>query len=499
MADFSRAQELLDSDPEQFRKLLLELRKTQFVPHVNQKPILDSTARFKVVNCGRRFGKSLLAAHLAVKKAREPNQMIWWCAPTYRVAKRGYAMLIAQIPEGVLLHEPVPETAFDSGRSVALRFKNGSKIELFSAERPEGMLGAAVDLAILDEAAIMPGRIWNQIISPTLIDREGSALMISTPRGRNWFYSVWLKGQDESQTEWASWSYSTQENPTLPPGEADRLAADLPRLEADQEIYAKWLAAGSSVFLLEEFAIQRDPVSANGIVGGLDEDGNPYGPEITGTVFLGVDLARTSDYTVLYGEIERNRRNCFYARWNGVSWPEQKLRIKRAVRTILRAGADHVTLMVDDGGGGSVIIEDLQEEGYDVVGVNFTTSKANMVRLLATDLEMGRAFVLEDGLTEFENYGMKATASGKTSYSAPEGQHDDIVSSKILAHHGAVNEGFGEVEPMEVIQVNPTRQELEEEDEDDFSDLLEDEGPMDLDDHFGQDIDPGELLRRGWF
>lgn len=357
------------------------------------------------------------------------------------------------------------------------------------------MLGAAVDLAIMDEAAIMPGRIWYQIISPTLIDREGEALMISTPRGRNWFYDVWTRGQDEAQKDWASWTFTTQDNETLPTGEADRMAADLPRLEADQEIYAKWLAAGSSVFLLEEYAKQRDVVSDTGIV---------VGPDIKGTVFLGVDLARTNDYTVLYGELEYNRKNCYYARWNGVAWSEQKQRIRRAVRTILRAGAEHVTLMVDDGNAGTVIIEDLQEEGYDVLGVNFTTHKANMVRLLATDLEMGKAFVLEDGLVEFENYGMRVTASGKTSYSAPDSQHDDIVCSKMLAHWGCVNEGFGDVEPMIEMKANPTRQELDEEDEDDFSDLVEEgfdyeEEPVDLAAEFGNEIDHGELLRRGWF
>ena len=489
MAD-DRLGELLESDPEQWLKLFRELRQVQFVPHANQQEILDSDARFKAVNCGRRFGKSLLGAHVALKKAREPNQIIFWIAPVYRNAKRGYEMILKQLPKELLNHEPQDPRGFDTGQTMVLRFKNGSRIEFFSAERPEVMLGAKVDLAVLDEAALMPSQIWNRVVSPMVIDNLGEALLLSTPRGRNWFYDAYQKGQDPQNDDWASWTFTTQDNPTLPPGEADRMASDMPRLEADQEIYAKWLAGGASVFLLEEFAKQRDIVLPSGLVDG---------PEVKGTVFLGVDLARTNDFTVLYGELEYNRKNCFYARWNGVAWPEQKLRIKRAVRTILRAGADHVSLIVDDAGGGSVIIEDLQEEGYDVLGINFTTHKANMVRLLATDLEMGRAFVLEDGITEFENYAMKITAAGKSTYNAPEGQNDDVVCGKMLAHWGAVNEGFGEVEPMEVIQVNPTRQELEEEDEDDFSDLLEDEGPMDLDDHFGQDIDHGELLRRGWF
>jgi hypothetical protein len=90
--------------------------------------------------------------------------------------------------------------------------------------------------------------------------------MISTPRGRNWFYDVWLKGQDPEQTEWASWTFTTQDNPTLPPGEADRMAADMPRMEADQEIYAKWLAAGSACSCSTSAAIQRAAILENGLV-----------------------------------------------------------------------------------------------------------------------------------------------------------------------------------------------------------------------------------------
>jgi hypothetical protein len=319
---------------------------------------------------------------------------------------------------------------------VILRFKNGSKMEFYSAERPEGMLGAAVDFAVLDEAAIMPSRIWNQIVSPTLIDHLGGALMISTPRGYNWFHKVWQKGQDPLQTDWESWTFTTQDNPTLPEGEADRMAADMPRMEADQEIYAKWVAAGSAVFILDDRAIQGDRV----LDGGLVEDCPPLGH-----VVLGIDLARTNDYTVLYGARARDRKNVYFERMQAIAWAEQRRRIARACRRLAANGATSLTLMVDEGNAGSVIVEDLQEAGYDVVGVNFTTHKANMVRLLANDLERGRAFVLDEKLDEFSSYQMSMTPGGRMTYSAPEGDHDDVVSAKMLSHWGLATEGIPEV------------------------------------------------------
>jgi hypothetical protein len=437
--DAGRLLALAQSDPEEFKRVIKAVSSTVVRPHAGQQLVLDSPARFKVMNCGRRWGKTVLAAKTAVQASRKPKQMIWWVAPTYRITKRGYAEVLRQLPDGVLSKPAPPDTNFDAGRSVILHFKNGSVMEFYSAERPEGMLGAAVDYVVIDEAARMKAATWEQTISPTLIDHLGRALIISTPRGRNWFYKVWQKGQDKAQTEWDSWTFTTQDNPTLPPGEADRMARDMPRLEAEQEIYAKWLAEGSSVFSLRHPNVVQD--SAIHPDSFLVEDCPPKGH-----VMLGIDLGRTNDYTVLYGTREVDRKNVYFERWNGIAWSEQRRRIARAVRTLTASGAEGITLMVDEGNAGSVIVEDLEEAGYDVVGVNFTTHKANMVRLLANDLERGRAFILDEKRDEFEDYQMAMTPTGRFTYSAPEGGHDDVVSAKMLAHWGCVNEGVANIE-----------------------------------------------------
>jgi len=478
MADqgFEKLKALAETNPEEFRRLMHNVQAKTVVPHAGQLPILESTARFKVVNSGRRFGKTTCAAKMLVAKSRKKNQMLWWVAPTYKVVKRGYAEILKQLPDGVLTHTPPPESNFDAGRSVILRLKNGTKIELYSAERPEGMLGAGVDFVVMDEAGTMPSRIWNQIVSPTLIDRLGEALMIGTPRGRNWFYQSWQKGQDPQQPDWESWTFTTEDNPTLPPGEAARMAADLPRLTADQEIYAKFLAAGSSTFWIGDKATQIAPTPLdNGLIEG-------FAP--AGYVVLGVDLARTNDYTVFYGARASDRRNCYFERMQAITWPEQKRRLRRAVRTLMRAGAENVMLVIDSTGVGDPIVEDMEAEGYDVVPINFTTHKANMVKLLAKDLEENKAFILDEGKLEFENYTMAITPGGRMTYSAPEGEHDDVVAAKMLQHWGLINEGVPEVQMIGAGETDvddlrdPWDIEYDEEgdpiEESDFSDLLDD-------------------------
>jgi hypothetical protein len=471
----ARLQKLYEENPSEFRRVMAEALKRTVIPHAGQVPVLESQARFKVMNCGRRFGKTVLAAKIMTMKARKSDQMLWWVAPTYRIVKRGYVEVLKQLPAGSLRKAAPPASNFDAGRAVILEFKNGTTMEFYSAERPEGMLGAAVDFAVLDEAARMKADVWQETVSPTLIDHLGGCLIISTPRGRNWFYDVWRLGQPGGDPEYESWTFITDDNPTLPPGEAARMAATMPKSKADQEIYAKWLAAGSAVFLLEEQAKQDSAIKPSGLVEGEGVVKNHH-------VFLGVDLARTNDWTVLYGERD-DGYNVFFERMQDVAWAEQRRRIRRAVSILRNAGATGVTLMIDEGNGQTTTVEDLQDGGYDAIGINFTTKKAHMVRLLANDLERGATSVLDDpeyGVLEFENYAMDVTPTGRYTYAAPEGQHDDVVSAKMLAHWGAVNEGSGAVQIIDadetpVQRAAPTESPLSA-DTDPWGDMEEFEG-----------------------
>jgi hypothetical protein len=303
--------------------------------------------------------------------------------------------------------------------------------------------------------------------------------MISTPRGKNWFYNVWLLGQDPNNNLWESWTFTSHSNTELPEGAVDVMVAQIPRTEAQQEIYAQWLAEGAQVFIIPDAAKDKGVVMGDGIVWDADEFGNPsVAREVSGAVFLGVDLARTNDYTVLYGAREHDRKNVYFERFNNIAWEEQRRRIKRAVRTLMRAGAEYVMLMVDEGNGGTIIIEDLQEAGFTCEGVNFTSKKQNMVRLLATDIEVGHAYILTDAqYSEFENYAMTTTARGVLQYSAPDGQHDDVVSSKLLSHWGCVNFGTGNVQLVTPgdLSVDLVERDPWDDEDDDGEDLIDED------------------------
>lgn len=368
---------------------------------------------------------TVIGAKKCLLKARQPNQTIWWCAPTYKVVRRGYAEILRQLPPGLLSKAAPSETSFDAGRSVKLHFKNGSVIELYSAERPESMLGEGVDYVVLDEAATMSKAVWETIIRPTLMDSQGEALMISTPRQRNWFYYFWMRGQsnDPRDADVASWKFPTSANPYIKQSEIEELEHSLPMLIFEQEVLAEFISAAGSVFRFSDKQVVE-----------------PVKPK--GHVVIGVDLAKSNDFTVFSAARADDMMPCGFDRMREVSWPMQRNRLKSFAMRLLREGATHVTLVMDSTGVGDPITEDMEVAGFDVVPINFKKWKQQMVIQLSKDLEDGIVRVsTEEELHEYENYTYKVTDAGNWTYSAPEGQHDDIVSAKMLQHWGVTKEG----------------------------------------------------------
>jgi hypothetical protein len=151
-------------------------------PHVNQKKILDAEKRFIVIMCGRRFGKSELSQILIIKEALKGGQVAY-ITPTYGLAQVFFERLTKVLP-------------FKSNISkLKIYCPNEGSIEFFTGERLDNLRGRKFHLVIVDEAAFIPDLEdgWNNSIRPTLTDYEGKAVFLSTPRGKNFFYSLFMK------------------------------------------------------------------------------------------------------------------------------------------------------------------------------------------------------------------------------------------------------------------------------------------------------------------
>jgi len=147
--------------------------------NAGQQLVAASPARFKVVIAGRRWGKTHLALRELARVARMPYRNCWYIAPTYRMCKQ-------------ILWEPLKAklsglnwVAKINESDLTIVLRNGSRISLRGADNPDSLRGVSLDVAIFDEFAWIDDAAWTSVIRPTLSDRKGSAMFISTPMGRN--------------------------------------------------------------------------------------------------------------------------------------------------------------------------------------------------------------------------------------------------------------------------------------------------------------------------
>lgn len=210
--------------------------------HKTQLEIAKNEARFKVVCCGRRWGKTLLGITLCVRSAVK-GKRIWWVAPTYKQAREGWAYLMQlafKIPGAKFLKGEL-EVTFPGGGQVQIRTEGGD---------PNNLRGSGLDGVVLDEAAYIKPESWELVLRPALADKQGWALFISTPQHYNWFYELYERGEKELYGDWASWQAPTWDNPYVPETEIETNQREMLPEDFDQEFGASFTAVGGAVFRL---------------------------------------------------------------------------------------------------------------------------------------------------------------------------------------------------------------------------------------------------------
>lgn len=198
-----------------------------------QSDIFRDQSRFRVVVAGRRFGKTFLSTAELLRHSGESGKNVWYVAPTYKAAKEiAWSMLIQVIPPGYI------RTRNETTLTITLI--NGSTISLKGAEKPDNLRGRSLDFVVMDEFADMRPEAWNEVIRPSLSDRQGGALFIGTPKGRNHFYDLYGKGLD-GDPNWSAHQFTTIEGGNVPAEEIVQARADLDERTFKQEYEAAFV------------------------------------------------------------------------------------------------------------------------------------------------------------------------------------------------------------------------------------------------------------------
>jgi len=379
-------------------------------PHRGQAALHDSVARFRVAACGRRWGKTIASTAEIIKSAWEkPHSVSFWVAPVYRQSMIAFDLARKGVPKRAL------GSINRTERKITLI--NGSTIEFKSAEIPHTLRGFGIDFLVVDEAAFLPRELWEEVLRPALSDRRGRALFVGTPKGKNWFFSLFSKGRDRGEENWDSFSFPTSDNPLIPASEIEDAKNSLPERVFRQEYLAQFVGDASSVF----------SDIARIVRGKLD------GPLPHQTYSGGLDIARYRDYTVLV-ILDSRGSLVYFDRFTNVSFRIMKERVVMAMRRYHNA-----PLWVDSTGVGDPILEELRRMGAAARGFRFTaSSKAALVENLILNIEEEKITIppIPELIDELFMFGATTTPTGGVHYGAPVGYHDDCVIALALAAWG---------------------------------------------------------------
>lgn len=204
-----------------------------------QNVIAADTHRFRVVNVGRRAGKTTLAIEEIKGKALSKPARIAYIAPTFQQARDiAWQQLKAELAPIII---NVNESRLEIRTRTAKSAKEESIIMLRGWEAIETLRGQYFDFIVIDEIASMRGwkENWEEVIRPTLTDKKGEALFISTPKGFNHFYELYNKENDpDGGQDYKSFHFTSFENPHIPPDELETARKEMTEDRFAQEYLA---------------------------------------------------------------------------------------------------------------------------------------------------------------------------------------------------------------------------------------------------------------------
>lgn len=256
-------------DPER-KKYIFD--KIEYQPHsADQQEIHDSDARFRILCCGRRYGKTTFGAKELEAALVDPTQVgyYWIVGPNYVQGEKEFRIIYTDITRKLKLGGQIKKQYNVPQGLMRIEMPWGSVLEVKSAERKESLLGEGLSGVIMAEAARHSRDTWEQYVRPALADKRGWAIFTSTPYGYNWFQGLFMMGQIRSMNpNYESWRLPSWSNPiAFPLGRTDPEIVEIEQNTSPQ-FFAQEYAAEFTAFagkIYDEFQpkIHVKPIEYN--------------------------------------------------------------------------------------------------------------------------------------------------------------------------------------------------------------------------------------------
>lgn len=386
-----------------------------FKPYEFQKGIIDDILNkedmFYTLVCGRQIGKTLLLINMLLYYSiNKPRTTLLWVSPYYSMAVK----VLSQILDAIEF-TPITKEANKSEKIITLI--NGSRIYFRSAEKPETIRGLSIDYCFIDEAQDVSDDAFNKSILPTLSAKGKKCLIAGTPKSKNWFYLYFQRGDDKNYN---SYTAPSTISPYISEEFIKEQKESLPPSIFNQEFLAQWQEGDGEVFS------NIDEVCNLGNWSGTKD-----------RTLGGLDIGTKQDYSVL--TIMDTSGRVIYM------WRERGLEYSAIVDKVVYLCKQYRTeLYVEANSIGDAVYEMIKKKYKSVKPfITTNTTKENIIRRLISDisdmsLELPSVSLFEPLYKELHAFQYKYLPSGKISYGAMSGMHDDCVMSLAICNWNRV-------------------------------------------------------------
>jgi len=276
-------------------------------PHEKQREFIDSTAKRKIVRAGRRGGKTVGMAILAVEEFLSGRRVLY-AAPTQEQIDRFWSEITKA------LDEPIAAGAYYKNETRHIIELRGTeqRIRAKTAWNADTLRGDYADVLILDEYQLMDEAAWGEVGAPMLLDNNGDAIFIYTPpslhsrsttkaRDPQHAAKLWKKAAADESGRWEVFHFTSHDNPHISKEALSEIQKDMTALAIRQEIDAEdideapgalWhrrsvMIGNREILGLEENRVMKAPPLVT-IAVGVDPSGSSTG-DACGIVTTGID------------------------------------------------------------------------------------------------------------------------------------------------------------------------------------------------------------------
>jgi hypothetical protein len=297
---------------------------TEYHPHPGQQLMHQTASRFKVIPCGRRWGKTLFGA-----KEVEPNtftlcpitgepQQGWIVGPQYMHAEKEFRIVYDSLRRLGVDKDSIKFINNVESGSMHIRTNWGFDLQCRSAAHPETLVGEGLNFVLMVEAGLHKRRTWG-FVRPALSDRRGWAIFTGVPEGRSdnsLLYALYQRGQSSRVVDRAyrSWRMPSWTNTVVFPGGRQ----DQEILDAEEDLTKDEFDRQYGADFTEKVGVVMKEWDDDIHLGDFDYE--PSWP-----LYMAVDYGFTNDFVVLFiqvspatGEI----RVIVERRWNQVDTEE---------------------------------------------------------------------------------------------------------------------------------------------------------------------------------